>query len=310
MKSKIVHSFMILLVLSGCGLNSKEKTITISGAFALYPLVVKWSEVYKMEHPEIQFVISKGGAGKGLDEALSGVVDLGMFSDEIAQQEYDENVWWVGLAFDAVVPTVSDTNPYLDIIKKRGVTRDEFRAIFIERSIADWGDLFNTHLRNPLVVYTRSDACGAAGTWAHFLGGRQENLKGIAIFGDAGLADAVANDPAGIAFNNTIFAYDITTGGKRSGIEVIPIDTNENGTIDPEEAFYSSMEDILRAIANGLYPSPPARELFFVSGGKPQKQAVLDFIEWTLTEGQQYVKESGYVTVGHGQIDGYLQKLK
>lgn len=37
----------------------------------------------------------------------------------------------------------------------------------------------------------RSDAAGAAETWAKYFGERQEDLKGIGIFGDPGLAQAI-----------------------------------------------------------------------------------------------------------------------
>jgi len=312
MKRKtIIFGLVAALLMTVCvSKKQKEQTISISGAFALYPLVVTWAEEYKKEHPEIRFNISGGGAGKGMADALSGAVDLGMFSREIHQEEKSKGVWWVGLTIDAVIPTISANNPYLEILKQRGITRDEFKSIYIDGSVSDWADILKTSNKTALKVYTRSDACGAAETWAQFLGGKQENLKGIGIFGDPGLAEAVVKDPAGIGFNNTIYAYDINTGKKRPGIEVIPIDLNGNGTIDPEEDFYESFEGVLKAIADGVFPSPPARELYLVAKGKPEKQAVLDFIKWTLTEGQKFVKEAGYVPLDQNTINGYKEKLK
>ncbi|MDT8392230.1 MAG: substrate-binding domain-containing protein [Bacteroidales bacterium] len=309
---KVISLALISIVLiNSCASNSsKENTVSISGAFALYPLVVKWSEEYQKEHPDVRFNISGGGAGKGMADALAGAVDLGMFSREISQAEKDKGVWWVGLTIDAVVPTISKNNPFFDSLKKRGLTRHEFRAIFIDNTIVRWNELVESENNTQISVYTRSDACGAAGTWADYLGGKQENLIGVGIYGDPGLAEAVSKDPSGIAFNNTIFAYDIKTGAKREGIEVIPIDINENGTIDPEEDFYDSFDNMLLAIAEGIYPSPPARELYFVAAGKPQKQATLDFIKWTLSKGQDFVKEAGYVPVEQSTIETYLHKLQ
>lgn len=311
---KIISSALIALIiisLSSCASKSnKENTISISGAFALYPLVVQWSQEYKTEHPDVRFNISGGGAGKGMADALAGAVDLGMFSREIAQEEINKGVWWVGLTIDAVVPTISNQNPYLSQLKERGLTRDEFKAIFIDGNTNDWSKLLGEKEESPITVYTRSDACGAAGTWAKYLGGKQENLNGVGIYGDPGLAEAVGKDALGIAFNNTIFAYDIKSGAKREGIDIIPIDINENGKIDPEEDFYDSFENILQAIGNGIYPAPPARELYFVAKGKPQKKAALDFIKWTLTKGQTYVKDAGYVPLKQTRIDGYLNKLQ
>ncbi len=306
----IALALITVLLGSSCATkSSKENTVSISGAFALYPLVVKWAEEYQKEHPEVRFNISGGGAGKGMADALAGAVDLGMFSREIARAEKDKGVWWVGLTIDAVVPTISAQNPYLSELKKRGLTREEFKAVFIDKSIRSWDELFGRKAEKQVSVYTRSDACGAAGTWAKYLGGKQENLSGVGIYGDPGLAEAVSKDPLGIAFNNTIFAYDIKTAATHQGVEVIPIDVNENGQIDPDEDFYDSFEKLLQAIANGVYPAPPARELYFVSKGKPRKTAVLDFIKWTLTKGQVYVKEAGYVPVEPAKIDAYLEKV-
>ena len=306
-----IYVLVVILLFSYCvSKKQKEDTLNFSGAFALYPMVIEWSEEYKKEHEEVRFNISAGGAGKGMADALAGTVDLGMFSREIAQEEKDKGVWWVGLCTDAVLPTISANNPYLKILKERGLTKDEFTSIFIDGSITDWGDLLNIEESKKIQVYTRADACGAAGTWAKYLGGKQENLNGVGIHGDPALAEAVGKDPAGIAFNNTIFIYDIKTGKKRTGIEVIPIDINGNGTIDPEENFYDTFDAILKAIEEGKYPSPPARELYFVAKGKPQKQATLDFIKWVLTDGRKFVKEAGYVPITQDKIDQYLDKLK
>ena len=52
--------------------------IQLSGAFALYPMAVKWAEEFRKIHPKVRIDISAGGAGKGITDALAKVVDLGM----------------------------------------------------------------------------------------------------------------------------------------------------------------------------------------------------------------------------------------
>lgn len=310
-KFNFILVMALAIVFSSCASQKKkDRTISLSGAFALYPLAVKWTEEYKKVHPEVRFNVSGGGAGKGMADALAQTVDLGMFSREISEEEKSQGVWWVGLTIDAVVPTLCDQNPFLETIKQKGLTRENFTALFIDGTAKDWSDVLGVTEKEKVVVYTRSDACGAAETWAKYMGGKQENLVGIGIYGDPGLADAVAKDKLGIGFNNTAYAYDIKTGMKRPGIEVAPIDINGNGAIDPEENFYDNFKLVLKAIADGVYPSPPARELYFVSKGKPQKQATLDFIRWCLTDGQQFVTEAGYVPIDQKKIEQYLEKLK
>jgi phosphate transport system substrate-binding protein len=299
------------ILFSACSSGKKkEQTISLSGAFALYPMAVKWSEEYQKEHPEIKFNISAGGAGKGVADALSGAVDLGMLSRAVEQQEIDNGLWFVAVTKDAVIPTINVGNPVLETLKKRGLTKDEFRKIYITGEITNWNQLPGITNDLAVNVYTRSDACGAAATWAEYIGGKQEDLKGTGIFGDPGLAEAVVKDVNGVGFNNTIFLYDLKTGGKNPGIDVIPNDVNGNRTIDPEEAFYDQFSQVLAAIGEGKYPSPPARDLYLVAKGKPQKQAVIDFLNWVVTKGQAFVPEAGYVPLTETTLQEQVSKLK
>jgi len=158
-------------------------------------------------------------------------------------------------------------------------------------------------------VYTRSDACGAAETWAKYLGNnKQEDLKGTAVFGDPGLSQAVIQDPLGIGFNNIGYAYDTKTGEQLAGLCVIPIDINENGKIDDDENFYGKKSAIVQAIAEGRYPSPPARDLHLVTKGK-FNGITKEFVRWILIDGQKYVDEMGYIKLPTEKIEQQLNKL-
>jgi phosphate transport system substrate-binding protein len=312
---------VIALLINGCrqqqaestDSSSKSKlkgTISISGAFALYPMTVKWAEIFMELHPKVRIDISAGGAGKGMTYALSGMVDLGMFSRSVSQAEIDKGAWYIATVKDAVVPTININNPLIDKILTTGFTKDEFYRIYIPQEIQNWDKFAPEGQKGQKMnVYTRSDACGAAQMWGEYLGRDQESLNGIGVYGDPGMADAVKNDPLAIGFNNIGFVYDMNTRKKYEGMEILPIDLNENGQIDPEESVYDTQDDIMNAIKNDLYPSPPARDLFFVSKGKPQNEAVIEFLRWILTEGQKYVNESGYVELPQEKIEKELSKL-
>src|SRR5260370_14396078 len=58
-------------------------TISISGAFAIYPMMTVWAGEFQKIHPNVQFDVQAGGAGKGMTDALSGAVDIGMISRTI-----------------------------------------------------------------------------------------------------------------------------------------------------------------------------------------------------------------------------------
>ncbi len=309
---------LLMLVLLSCGGNTGnpgsgagQVSISMSGAFALYPLAQAWAEAYNKTHPDIRFDIQAGGAGKGLTDALAGAVDIGMFSREITDAEKSKGVWWISLCKDAVIPTINPNNPYIDTLRTHGITKEQFKAIFVDQAITKWDDLLN--IKNgkgvKLDVYTRSDASGAADSWASFFGKKQENLKGLGMNGDPGVSDAVKRDKNGIGYNNTLFLYDIKTGRQIPGIEAVPIDVNGNGRIDSSENNYASLSLFLKAVNDGTFPSPPARDLYFITKGKTNKKEILDFFHWVLTNGQKIVQTAGYVPLPQSIIDEQLKKL-
>jgi len=302
-----------IVISTGCDQSQKKsKQINFSGAFALYPLNLKWSEEYKKSHPGIIFNIQPGGAGKGLTDALSGNTDAGMFSREISDNELNKGVWYIALAKDAVFPTFNSNNPYFDSIKTHGLTQAALKNLFIDGTSTTWEDLLGIKSNTPhkINIYTRSDASGAAESWAAFFNMRQDNLKGIGMMGDPGIADAVKKDMNGIGYNNPQYLFNIQNGNKNTGIEILPLDVNGNGRIDSSENFYSSLNAVESAVISGAYPSPPVRDLYFVCKQKPTDQDMLDYFKWVLTAGQQFIKDAGYVPLPADVIQQQLKKLE
>jgi phosphate transport system substrate-binding protein len=285
-------------------------TISASGAFALYPMMIRWSEEFRALHPDVQFDISAGGAGKGMTDVLVGAVDIGMVSRNVHPEETDKGAFWVAVTMDAVLSTIHASNPYLAQIQAQGVTRATFEAISMGQ-VTTWGQVINDPTAsNPIHVYTRSDACGAAETWAAYLGNyKQEDLQGVAVNGDPGLATAIAQDVLGIGYNNLNFAYDASTGRPVAGIQIVPLDLNANGQLDADESFYASKSDVVAAITDGRYPRPPARPLNLVTRGTPTG-LTRTFIEWALTDGQAFIEETGYVPLPEEQLREQFAKLE
>jgi phosphate transport system substrate-binding protein len=315
--SNTAMKFTIIAILAVVCLpktNSQNKLsgqISISGAFALYPMAVKWSEEFRKINPDVRIDISAGGAGKGIADALSGMVEVGMVSREINPEELKKGAFPIAVTKDAVVAVISESNPQLADIMSKGLKKDAGNNIWITGKYTSWAQAFSVKSSSPIHIYTRSDACGAAEMWAKYFGKKQEDLLGVGVFGDPGLAQAVKRDPLGIGFNNIGYAYDAQTKQQVKGLRVVPIDLNNNGKIDDDENFYNSMNDLIAAIASGKYPSPPARELYFVSKGNPKNNRVLtEFIKWILSDGQKFVHEAGYIALPKEKILAEIKKLE
>jgi phosphate transport system substrate-binding protein len=317
LRKPIILVALVTLVLSACSkstqtpqTDSLQGTITISGAFALYPMMTRWGEEFQKIHPTVQFDISGGGAGKGMTDALSGAVDIGMVSRAIKPEEESQGAYSVGCVKDAVFPVVNAKNPVIADILAKGITKDTFRKIFITGEIKTWGEVVGIpEVTDEIHLYTRSDSAGAADVWAQFLGGKgQADLQGIGVNADPGLLDAVVKDPLGIGYNNLGYAFDQATGKLPAGAIVAPIDANMNGIADPDEVI-STLTQATDSVASGRYPSPPARVLNLVTKGKPSG-LVQTFIVWILTDGQKFVPEAGFVPLPPDLLAEALAKVK
>jgi phosphate transport system substrate-binding protein len=283
--------------------------LSLSGAWALYPMAVKWAEEFQKVYPQVRIDVQAGGAGKGLADALAGMVDIGMVSRDVQPVEVDKGAFPIAVTKDAVVPTLNAQNPFLTELLKRGVKRDEFVGIWITGATKTWGDLLGRGDKTPIHIFTRSDACGAAETWAAYLGKRQEDLTGVGVYGDPGLADAVRRDPLSIGFNNVNYAYDAKTLKPIEGIAICPLDLNGNGALDPGESVYATRDALTGAIAQNIYPSPPARDLYFVTKGRPTRPVLVAFIRWVLGEGQAFVPETGYIKLSPDKLRDGLARI-
>lgn len=310
----LILFLIIALFLSGAGVRTAQKTVltgklSLSGAWALYPLAVRWADEFQKENPGVTIDLQAGGAGKGMADVLAGLVDIGMVSRDLHPEELARGALPLTVARDAVVGTLNQKNPFLKAILEKGLTRETLSRIFVEGGVRFWEEILGLPGRTPINIYIRSDACGAAETWAAFLGAHQEDLKGVAIYGDPGLAEAVRRDPNGLGFNNLNFAYNPGTLKPHEGLAIIPLDLNQNGLLDPEENFYQDRNRLTLAIEQGLYPSPPARDLYLVVKKTDLRPAARAFLDWVLTRGQEMAEEAGYLRLDPRAADRERQKI-
>lgn len=310
-----VATIGVLIILSSFKKNEPKPvvddlkgTINISGAFALYPITVKWAQEFKKIHPNVVFNISAGGAGKGITDALSGLVDIGLASRDINPEEIKKGAYTIYVTKDAVVPTFNTGNPNAALLESKGVKRNQFLDVFVSGRVTNWNQL-GGKVSVPIHIYTRSDAAGAAETWAKYFGKKQEDLLGVGVYGDPGLAQAVKKDVTGIGYNNLAYLYNLKTRKQVAGVRALPIDVNGNGKIDENENFYDTIDHLTDAIADGRYPSPPARNLGFLFKGKPGRPELVAFVKYVLTDGQKFVDENGYIVLSKQKLAEELKKV-
>ena len=249
-------------------------TISVSGAFALYPMMTVWAEEFQKLHPDVQFDVQGGGAGKGMTDTISGAVDIGMISRKIKDEETAKGIFWVAVTKDAVFPLVSAGNPVAADLIAKGITKEIFNKIFITGEIKTWGEVVGKpEIKDEIHVYTRSDSAGAADIWAQFAGGKVQAdilTTAIGVNGEPALVDTVIKDPLGIGFSNLNSVFDVSNGKLVPGGLIPPIDANGNSAVDGADEYYQTKADAVAAVSSGKYTSPPSRFENLATLGKPE----------------------------------------
>lgn len=290
MKNPTIVAVAIWMLAAAAALYCQEKkgSITLSGAWAIYPTAVAWGEAFQKFNPGVKINVAAGGVGKGAADVITGLSDIGMVSRDPDPAEVKKGIVPIYILRDAVYPVVGDKNPALDELLKKGVKKEIWTAICVNGTVTKWGEVTGKNDNRSINVYTRSDICGAAAVWAAFLGKKQEDLRGIGVYGDPGMLEAVRRDSTGIGYLN--FSHVFTREGPLvPGIRLIPIDADNDGVADAGEVF-ACRADAVKAIYKGTYPVT-RRNYFFVKG-KPQG-IVRAFIGFVLSdEGAKIVEEA------------------
>jgi phosphate transport system substrate-binding protein len=290
--------------------KSISGSFTISGAYALYPLVSKWAAEFMTKNPDVRIEVAETGTGQGISDLIDKKVKLAMISRPLNDEEKESGIWVVPVAKDGVAPIVNQKNPYLKNILRHGLSPDKMQKVFTGDKPINWGDLLDTTGREKVIVYSRADESGAQDLFAGFLFRKASDMKGIKVTGDDEMIKNIREDPYAIGFCNFSFAFDVPSGERKAGIQIIPFDLDYDKEIDRKEIPFANLETAHRSIWLGIYPENLCRELTIGSIGKPSDPAVIEFIKYILGDGQNKVKEAGLCMLNDVYIKYSLDALK
>jgi len=98
--------------------------IKVGGSTSVEPLMQQMREAYIALNPGVEIEISGGGSGTGINEATEGILDIGMSSRELRDNE-KEALTDIPIALDGVAVIVNASNPLT------GLSLDQVREIFV-----------------------------------------------------------------------------------------------------------------------------------------------------------------------------------
>lgn len=242
-------------------------------------LALAWAEAYMEVRPEVSISVTGGGSGTGIAALINGTADIANASREMKPEEIEaaqDNGFtpqeWV-VAFDAIAIVVHPSNPV------SGLTLQQLSDIYTGK-ITNWQEVGG--LDRPIVLLSRESN---SGTYVYFLEnvvrlGRKDSQE---LFSpDALLLPSSEGISTEVRQNPNVIGYD--------GL----------GYVTPDQKIVAVAREaggpfILPSTSTvGDRSYPIARPLYMYTAGQPE-EAVQDYLEWVLAEGQALVTRLGFV---------------
>lgn len=320
---KITILLVSAVILTNCksgNMDSKNNSLaesksisgnfSVGGAYALYPLVKKWSEDFIKIHPDVKISVVGTMTGQGIDDLIGKKIQLAMISRPLTDEDLADSIWVIPVAKEGVAPIVNQKNPFINIMLNHGITPDKLIRLFTVNEPMTWGELLDTISKEKVIVYSRADESGAAVVWANFLWKESTNLLGKKVVGDEEMIRSIQADKYSIGFCNFAYAFTPVTGERVTDIQILPIDLDFDKVIDKKEIPFSNIHKAHRCLWLGYYPKNLTRELTFGSIGKPDDPAIIEFINYALTKGQADVASSGFCELNNVYIKNAKERIK
>lgn len=100
----------LALAAAGCLEDGSKDNLVITGSTTVLPPVERCAEVFNQAQDEIRVQVSSGGSGRGIQDAATGIADIGMASREVKDSEirrFGDHFVEHLIGYDAIAVVVS-----------------------------------------------------------------------------------------------------------------------------------------------------------------------------------------------------------
>ena len=294
---------LIVLFLMSYGVSSSWAAVsaneTISGdsirvvsAPELLVLTGKWAAEYNRINPDVKIKVVLADCKKPATTLFSEGV-IGFIPESFLQAGEKEPAWKMIIGRDVIVPVINTANPFLSEMNINGISAAALKVFLGNPDSNSWGTLLGGDQNNKISLYILNDQ-SVKESLSLFLE-KDFLTEGASVIGRSEeLLAAVREDPFAIGFCRLANINDSDKQGFAEGISLIPVDRNNNGTLDHNEKIYDDFAAFSRGIWIGKYPRTLVTNIYSVSGSQPGGAKEAAFLKWVLSDGQKYLGDSGY----------------
>ncbi|MBU2700966.1 phosphate transport system substrate-binding protein [Sporomusaceae bacterium BoRhaA] len=271
MWKKISVGVIVTMLLGTTAMAGNTDRLTMSGSTSVYPLAQDLAQAYNAQHTDkTSFRIGQGGSDVGIQDAATGIVDIGNASRNLKPSEVAYGLVATPIARDAVAVVVNPFNPV------RNLTTRQIAGIF-NGTITNWSQVGGNNAPINVNSYTASAGSDTLDCFSkHFFGSSGTVVATASQWdSDDRLRQAVAADPNAIGFLSLAVLDDSVQAPSLDG-RVVSLDAARSGQYNVIQNF--SM----------------------VTKGQPTG-LVKTFIDWVLSPAGQAIVTQNYLPPQSGQ---------
>jgi ABC-type phosphate transport system substrate-binding protein len=308
MNRKVKIASLILLIAISGSVNAQttgatanpaqQEVVYIKGVRFVDALLEKWITEYSKTHPGVSLSI----ADKDAHELSIEVIPSGIRDDNALQAPATT----VSFGKYAVLPIAGKDNALPDELKKKKLNEKRIRELFFEKDFLAEDSEPDKKEKYDATVYSSNGSYSVSHSFAGHFGYEASSLKGKKIAGDdIYLNNAVKKDVKGVSFNNLNYIFNLESRQLNDGLTLLPLDVKKEYA---EVLNVQNLDETIALLENKNIDLIPVEELSFVLPGKVNP-ATLQFLEWALSEGQDYINPFGFLRLDTKTIAQQQKKI-
>ena len=195
----LLITFFSLILLHSCSKPAPNKasstelsgTLTLSGSSTVAPIANAVAKEFEKLYPKIKVNVQTGGSSKGLNDALNGIVDIGMSSRDLSPKEKTK-LYSYPIASDGICLIIHKDNPI------RQLSYEQTQKIY-KKEITNWSSLGGKN--EEITVINKAAGRATLKVFSKYYSLRNKDIKADIIIGDNEHAiKTILGNPNAIAY--------------------------------------------------------------------------------------------------------------
>lgn len=285
---KIQYIIVALFLLQINSAEAQTQTVNIKTPGFVRPLVERWIAEYQKINSDLSFQL-----GQKKDNAIIFVLE----EREERKEERGETVFFGRYA---IVPFTGKDSEAAALIAKKKLNDKRIKNLLFEKD--DLSEEKSDKLEDKLHIYTGAQSFSVALPYAAAYGLTAADYRGKRIQGDDRfLNKAVGEDAWGLGISALGNLYDLQSRHLKDQLQVASLDDSKK--ID----LTASLDEVLEALETHTVEGIDVEKIGFAFD--VNNLQLNRFVNWVLTDGQQYLHEYGLLTLSQKDLISQQRSL-